>query len=107
MKSWADVARKNITPRKVLTTKTVKDAVRAVNEEEERSRNLTIYGSPESEGDDWKNTTYTTKTLDEVVKSVHEATVADGSFPNTVDIHRLGKEVPDKIRPIKAAVQIP
>ena len=36
MKTWADVAKKNITRNKVLATKTVKDAVRAVNEEEER-----------------------------------------------------------------------
>ena len=39
--------------------------------------------------------------LDEVVKSVHEATVADGSFPNADNVYRLGKKAPDKIRPIK------
>ena len=35
--------KKNMTQRKVLTTKTVKEAVKAANEEEERSRNLIMY----------------------------------------------------------------
>ena len=100
MKSWADVARKNVTQSKVLTAKTVKEAVRAVNEEEERSRNLIIYGVSEGEEGDWSNI-YSTETLNEVVKSVHEATVADGSFHNVDNVYRLGKKVPDKTRPIK------
>ena len=53
MKSWADVEKKNLTQSKVVTAKTVKEAVRAVNEEEERSRNLIIYGVAEGEEDDW------------------------------------------------------
>ena len=53
MKSLADIAKKNLTQSKVVTAKTVKEAVRAVNEEIERSRNLIIYGVAEGEEDDW------------------------------------------------------
>ena len=98
MKTWADVARKNVTQSKVLTAKTVKEAVRAVKEEEERSRNLIIYGVSEGEEGDW---IYNDAKLDEVVKSVHEATIADGLSPNVDNLYRLGKKVPDKTRPIK------
>ena len=43
LESWAAVVKKNMTQRKVLTTKTVKEAVKAANEEEERSKNLIMY----------------------------------------------------------------
>ena len=43
LESWAAVVKKNMTQRKVLTTKTVKEAVKVANEEEERSRNLIMY----------------------------------------------------------------
>ena len=49
MKSWADVIKKNSAQNNQLTTKTVKEAVRSVNEGEERSRNLIIYGVKETE----------------------------------------------------------
>ena len=101
MKSWADVAKKNLTQSKVVTAKTVKEAVRAVNEEEERSRNLIIYGVAEGEEDDWKEFV-STEWLNDVVKSVHGATVADWSLPNVDKVYRLGKKVRDKTRPMKA-----
>ena len=41
-KSWVDVAKKNIAQSKAVTAKTVKEAVRAVNEEEERAKNLIV-----------------------------------------------------------------
>ena len=100
MKSWADVARKNVSQNKVLTTKTVKEAVRAVNEEEERSKNLIIYGVEEGEEGDCGDV-HSTDALNEIVKSVHTATVADGLFPDTLNVYRLGKQVSDKTRPIK------
>ena len=100
MKTWADVAKKNITRNKVLATKTVKDAVRAVNEEEERSRNLIIYGVKEGEEGGWDEV-YSSEIEQEMVKSVYEATVTDVSFPDTVNVYRLGKKVPEKTRPIK------
>jgi hypothetical protein len=39
--------------------------------------------------------------LNDVVKSVHGATEADGSFPNAENVNRLRKKVSDKTRPIK------
>ena len=100
MKSWADVARKNVTQSKVLTTKTVKEAVKAANEEEERSKNLIIYGVAEGEEGGWDDI-YRTDTLHEIVKSVHGATVADGSIPDTMNVYRLGDKISDRTRPIK------
>ena len=100
MKTWAEVAKKNITQSKVVTTKTVKEAVRAANEEEERSKNLIVYGVSESEDSDW-NEIYNNK-LNEVVKSIHETTVTDGSLPTALNVYRLGKKEPNKTRPIKA-----
>ena len=53
MKSWADVVQKNTAQRsgKLLTENSVKQAVRTVNEEKKRSKNLMIYGHPESDKD--------------------------------------------------------
>ena len=53
MKSWADVARKNDNKNRQLTAKSVKEAVKEVNEEEERSKNLIIYGVADVEESDW------------------------------------------------------
>ena len=102
MKTWAVVAKKNITQSKVVTTKMVKEAIRAANEEEERSKNLIVivYGVSEGEDSDW-NVTYNNK-LNEVVKSIHETTVTDGSLPTALNVYRLGKKEPNKTRPIKA-----
>ena len=102
MKTWADVAKKNLTQSKVITTKTVKEAVRAVNEEEEKSRNLIIYGVKEGEEDksEWGE-----EGLHGVVKSVHEAAVSDGSLPAVVDVYRLGDKAANKIRPIKVELK--
>ena len=48
MKTWADIAKKNTNQRsgKQLTENSVKQAVRIVNEEERKSKNLMIYGYP-------------------------------------------------------------
>ena len=94
-KSWADVAKKNIAQSKTVTAKTVKEAVRAVNEEEERSKNLIVYGYEEDVEGDWDGA------LDQVVKSIHEATVADGSYPDLVKAYRIGKMEQNRTRPIK------
>jgi benzoyl-CoA reductase/2-hydroxyglutaryl-CoA dehydratase subunit BcrC/BadD/HgdB len=50
MKTWADIAKKNTNQRsgKQLTENSVKQAVRIVHEEERRSKNLMIYGYPET-----------------------------------------------------------
>ena len=44
MKTWADVVQKNSYQDKNSTKNFVKDAIKAVNEEEEQSRNLIICG---------------------------------------------------------------
>ena len=44
---------------------------------------------------------YRTETLHEIVKSVHGATVADGSIPDTMNVYRLGDKISDRTRPIK------
>jgi hypothetical protein len=88
-----------------VTAKTVKEAVRAVNEKEERSRNLIIYGVAEGEEDDWNEVLSTEWLI--VVKSVHGATVADGSFPNVDKVYRLGKKIRDTTRPMKVEFRSP
>jgi hypothetical protein len=73
---WADVAKKNISQGKVLTTK---EAVRTDNGRGERLSNMIIYDAPEIEDDDW-NEFYRDETLHEVVKFILGATAADGSL---------------------------
>ena len=48
MKSWADVVKQNDNQSKQITLNVVKQAVRTVNDEEKRSRNVMIYGLEES-----------------------------------------------------------
>ena len=56
MKSWADVVKKNTSQAhrigKPLTEKSIKQAVRTVNEEKRRSKNLMIYGFKEGDRED-------------------------------------------------------
>ena len=49
MKNWGDVARKTVTQNNELTTKVVKEAVKAVNEEEKDLKTFIIYGVREDE----------------------------------------------------------
>ena len=49
LKSWVDIVKKDNKQNRQLTTKSVKEAVKTVNQEEERSRNLIIYGVKEPE----------------------------------------------------------
>ena len=102
MKTWADVATKNLTQSKAVTTKAVKEAVRTANEEEERSKNLILYGVKEGEEDLdlWRE-----EGLHGFFTSVHESATADGSKPAIVDIYRLGERVADKTRPIKVELR--
>ena len=105
MKTWADVARKNVTQNKVLTATTVKEAVRAVNEEEERSKNLIIYGVAEDKIDDDEKDCSKEK-LHEIVKSVQKVTSSDDSLPvHGVKVYRLGKKTANSNRPIKVEFQ--
>ena len=98
-KSWADVAKKNIAQSKIITAKPVKEAVRAVNEEEERSKNLIVYGVKEAEDGDQEDV-LSDGLMNKVVKCIHEATVG-GSWSGAVNITRIGKMEPNKTRPLK------
>jgi hypothetical protein len=98
-KSWADGAKKNIAQSKVFTAKIVKEAVRAVNEDEERSKNLIVYGVKEA-GDGDQEDVLSDGLLNEVVKCIHQATVG-GSWSGAVNITRIGKIEPNKTRPLK------
>ena len=94
MKTWADIAKKNVNQRsgRQLTENSVKQAVRIVNEEERRSRNLMIYGYPETENE-------TDSEITRNVKNVYQE--MDCLVPKTIDIYRMGKKEPGKTRPIK------
>ena len=95
MKSWVDVVKKNTNQRngKQLTENSVKQAVRIVNEEERRSKNLMIYGCDEKENE---ATPDTVETVQDVYKKL-----GTFSMPKTVDIYRMGKKEAGKPRPIK------
>ncbi|KAL5253811.1 hypothetical protein ACHWQZ_G013549 [Mnemiopsis leidyi] len=101
MKSWADVVKKNsnVNQRNVkqLTENTVKQAVRAVNEEKRRSKNLMIYGWQEKE-----------KEADfEVIKAAKEVfdEVDIYPLPHIHEAYRIGKKEQGKNRPIKVELE--
>ena len=98
MKSWADVVRKNDKQNRQLTAKSVKDAVKAVSEEEERSRNLIIYGVADNEETDWEDVLKIDK-ASESVKSICEVT--DCLDTEVQSCSRIGQWKSNKIRPIK------
>ena len=98
MKSWADVARKNDKQNRQLTAKSVKEAVKAVSEEEERSKNLIIYGVMDNEETDWEDVLKIDK-ASETVRSICEVT--DCLNVEVQSCSRIGQWKSDKIRPIK------
>ena len=51
IKSWANVVKQNDNEPKHTTSKTVKQAVRTVNDEEKRSRNVMTYGWEECDNE--------------------------------------------------------
>ncbi|KAL5257002.1 hypothetical protein ACHWQZ_G012057 [Mnemiopsis leidyi] len=53
MKSLAEVVKKSDKQTRQLTAKSVKEAVKAVNEEEERSKNLIVYGAQDDNESEW------------------------------------------------------
>ena len=98
MKSWADVVKKTNNQRNVkqLTENSVKQAVRAVNEEKQRSRNLMIYGCQEKE-----------KEADfEINKTAGDVLDELGVFPmpRICETYRIGKKEQGKNRPIKVVL---
>ena len=96
MKSWTDVVKKNTAHRpsgKPLTENSIKQAVRTVNEETKRSKNLMIYGCHESD-----------KEADfEFNKAVKDILKGTDLFPvpRACEVHRIGRKEPGKNRPNK------
>ena len=91
LKSWADVVTSKINQTQSITTTTVKEAVRTVNDEEHRSKNYIIYGYDEIEDAE--------EDPREIVKEVYEK--AGCLVPEILDIYRIGKKTSGKTRPIK------
>ena len=101
MKSWADVVKKTNVQRnaKQLTENSVKQAVRAVDEEKQRSRNLMIYGCQEKEKEAAFEITKTAKDV------FDDAAVFP--MPRICQTYRIGKTKKEqgKIRPIKVVLE--
>ena len=76
-----------------LNENSVKQAVRTVNEEKKRSKNLTIYGYPESDKDIGFE-------LNKAAKDIIEGTGALPA-PRFYEVNRIGRKEQGKNRPIK------
>ena len=98
MKSWADVVKKNSKQSTQITPNTVKQAVRTVNDEEKRSRNVMIYGLEEKEDESPED-------HGSQIRSIYE-NIGECSPPDTVDhCYRVGNDHPGKKRPLKVLMQ--
>ena len=86
IKSWVDVVKKNNNQRntKQLTENSVKQAVRAVNEEKRRSENRMIYGCLEKEKEADFEVTKTAKDV------FDEADIFP--VPQTGEVYSIGKK---------------
>ena len=96
MKSWTDIVKKNTAQRpsgKPLTENSIKQAVRTVNEETKRSKNLMIYGCHESDKEaDFE--------LNKAVKDILKGTDVF-PVPLACEVYRIGRKEPGKNRPVK------
>ena len=99
-KTWADLFKKNNNHVKQSTHKSVREAIKAVNEEEERSRNFIIYGVKEEEKEDeeWVDD-IKINPLHAQITAISKQTVGVDTYIRSID--RIGKRVPGKVRPIK------
>ena len=99
-KTWADLFKKNSHQVNQSTQKSVREAIKTVNEEEERSKNLIIYGVKEEEKEDeeWVDD-IKIDPIQEQIAMISKLT--DCSDIYVRDIRRIGKRTPGKIRPIK------
>ncbi|KAL5246883.1 hypothetical protein ACHWQZ_G018926 [Mnemiopsis leidyi] len=98
MKSWADVVKKSDKQTRQLTAKSVKEAVKAVNEEEERSKNLIVYGAQDDNESEWDYSCKIDKTTDTFTA------ICDQLECENVDVQhctRIGEWRADRTRPIK------
>ena len=99
MKSWADVARKTVSQNNAMTTKVVKEAVKAVSQEEEKSKNLIIYGVEDEDKE--ADVDLNEKVMNDVVKSICGLTIDDGLAPKVKAVCRIGQFDVNKSRPIR------
>ncbi|KAL5249829.1 hypothetical protein ACHWQZ_G018601 [Mnemiopsis leidyi] len=98
MKSWADVVKKSDKQTRQLTAKSVKEAVKAVNEEEERSKNLIVYGVQDDDESEWDYSCKVDKTTDTFT------VICDQLKCENVDVQhctRIGEWRAHRTRPIK------
>jgi hypothetical protein len=104
MKTWADVVKKNSYQDKQSTKKSVKDAIKAVNEEEERSKNLIIYGVKEEEEEEHvEGLDIKIDPLPGLITLISEQTECSDSYVR--NIYRIGNKTLGKVRPIKVELE--
>ena len=94
LKSWADVAKTGLTS-KQITARTVKEAVRSVNDDEKRSRCFLIHGVEEKDNE----------STVEIVQNVYRK--LNFNPPNVLDCFRVGSKTTGKPRSIKAEMEHP
>ena len=99
-KTWADLFKKTNNNVKQSTHKSVREAIKAVNEEEERSSNLIIYGVKEEEKEDehWVNNIK----INPLQTQIHFIKKQiDCSDIHARSYTRIGVKTEGKVRPIK------
>ena len=99
MQSWADVAKKNINQDSTVSTKAVKEAVKSVNAEELRSRNLIIYNASENHKDGALR-----QLVAEIV--VATGTSQEVAVPDITRINRVGAVGSNSSRPRPIKVEL-
>ena len=101
IKSWAEVVNKNTNQSKALSSKVVKEAVKAANAEDERSRNLIIYGVPDeaSEESDIAIVQHVVSVI-EITENLKKCAV-----PPKSQMYRIGNKMANKTRPIKVVMR--
>ena len=98
MKSWTDVVKQNTGPSNQITSNTVKQAVRTVNDEEMRSKNVLIYGLEEKEDESAEDLCRQVRSVYKNAGNLEAPDSTDGYF-------RVGTKQLGKIRPVKIQMQ--
>ena len=89
LQSWSEVVKRNtVQPVATFSSAKLKDAVRSVVDEEDRSRNFVIFNKEEEVDEDL------VRTVEAVLGDINEK-------PMIIDCRRIGKTQPGKARPIK------
>ena len=98
MESWSDIVRKNSKQSNTLSVKSVAQAVRSVNAEDERAKNFIMFGLEEEEEG---NTEDVISTMDKVFKELQY----EQPYPEIEDSYRLGLRKPGVRRPVKVTLR--